>query len=117
MSRKTRVELTEDEIEVLLDALRFAYEELNDVNVDEPHEAYYWVLGGEGDEERSRSVMCREWHGGEQQLCEYHTRAAELRYPQGWRGYPGDTCRHGVYTGGSGIDWMCGPCELGDDDD
>jgi hypothetical protein len=28
----------------------------------------------------------------------------------------GDTCRHGVYVGGVGIDWMCGRCESGDDE-
>ena len=27
------------------------------------------------------------------------------------RGY----CKHGVYVGGCGIDWMCGQCENGDD--
>lgn len=110
---KNTVTLTDGEVELLLDALRFAYEEENNVDVDEAHEAYYWVL----DEDRGWRVMCREYQGGEQQLCEYHARAAELRYPQGWRGYPGDTCKHGMYTGGSGIDWMCGPCEMGDDDD
>lgn len=24
-------------------------------------------------------------------------------------------CKHGVYVGGCGIDWMCGECEFGDD--
>lgn len=28
-------------------------------------------------------------------------------------GYP---CRHGVYVGGIGADYMCGQCENGDDD-
>jgi hypothetical protein len=25
-------------------------------------------------------------------------------------------CRHGVYVGGCGIDWMCPACEFGDDE-
>lgn len=27
-----------------------------------------------------------------------------------------DRCKHGVHVGGSGIDWMCGACEMGDPD-
>ena len=38
----------------------------------------------------------------------------EAKYPQGWRHYPGDTCKHGVYVGGCGADLMCGACESGD---
>jgi hypothetical protein len=34
-------------------------------------------------------------------------------HPQGWRYYPGDTCPHGVYVGGCGVDLMCGTCESG----
>lgn len=34
-------------------------------------------------------------------------------YPQGWRAYPGDTCEHGKYTGGCGVDWICHWCEMG----
>lgn len=41
---------------------------------------------------------------------------AKERYPQGWQYYPGDTCPHGVYVGGCGIDHMCMACEMGDDD-
>ena len=33
------------------------------------------------------------------------------RYPQGWNYYAGDTCKHGVYTGGCGVDLMCPQCE------
>lgn len=36
------------------------------------------------------------------------------QYPQGWRYYPGDVCRHGMYVGGCGIDWICGYCENGE---
>jgi len=59
-------------------------------------------------------VMCRSWHGGHQVLCDPCEAEAEQRYPQGWRYYPGDVCKHGTYTGGCGIDWMCGPCEMGE---
>lgn len=38
-----------------------------------------------------------------------------IKYPQGWKHYPGDVCKHGTYVGGCGIDWMCGPCEMGED--
>ena len=24
-------------------------------------------------------------------------------------------CKHGIYVGGCGIDWMCGRCELEED--
>jgi hypothetical protein len=27
---------------------------------------------------------------------------------------PDGYCKHGVYVGGCGIDWMCGACECGD---
>ncbi len=33
-------------------------------------------------------------------------------YPQGWEYYAGDTCKHGRYVGGCGIDWMCPSCEM-----
>lgn len=47
--------------------------------------------------------------------CEVATRLLRLRYPQGWNYYAGDTCRHGVYTGGCGADNMCGACEMGEE--
>lgn len=47
-------------------------------------------------------------------LCQKHLDQAKARYPQGWSYYPGDICKHGAYVGGSGIDWMCGPCESGE---
>lgn len=61
-----------------------------------------------------RDIMCREWVSGEVQLCDLHLKDAEKNYPQGWRAYPGDVCPHGKYTGGSGIDRMCGYCENGE---
>lgn len=33
-------------------------------------------------------------------------------YPQGWVSYPGDTCKHGTYVGGCGVDLMCNTCEF-----
>lgn len=60
------------------------------------------------------TVPCGDYRGGRAVLCDRCERSAERRYPQGWRGYPGDTCRHGVYVGGCGIDRMCGACEMGE---
>ena len=59
-------------------------------------------------------VECGQYWGGEKQLCAPCQAEAERRYPQGWRGYPGDICKHGVYVGGCGEDLMCGACEAGD---
>lgn len=36
---------------------------------------------------------------------------AEARRLRAWRRNDDGTCRHGVYVGGVGIDWMCGQCE------
>lgn len=60
--------------------------------------------------------LCGVYRAGCKQLCADCEAEARLRYPQGWTGYPGDTCRHGVYVGGCGADYMCGACEAGDDD-
>ena len=60
-------------------------------------------------------IPCGEWHDGNV-YCKPHYEWYNKLYPQGWRSYPGDVCRHGMYTGGSGIDWMCGQCEMGDDE-
>ena len=57
---------------------------------------------------------CGKWYGGEQLLCDRCVSAEEMRYPQGWRYRPGNVCRHGVYVGGVGVDYMCGRCEMGD---
>lgn len=119
---KKQVMLTDDEIEVLLDALRENYEELNDADVREPHVVFtdqrYMYTDDDGVDHYSeaRDIMCGDRFWGSLQYCSYHERAYELWYPQGWNYYPGDVCPHGMYTGGSGIDWMCGPCEMGDDD-
>jgi hypothetical protein len=60
-------------------------------------------------------ITCGHWVVGEGNVfCETHNRVMEKRYPQGWRYYPGDVCSHGRYVGGSGADWMCGPCEMGE---
>ena len=58
---------------------------------------------------------CGKWLGGVKRLCGPCTAKAEREFPQGWSGYPGDTCSHGVYVGGCGIDYMCGACEAGDE--
>jgi hypothetical protein len=60
-------------------------------------------------------VTCGQYYGGEMHLCDSCEYIAHKRYPQGWRGYPGDVCRHGRYTGGSGADLMCPACEFGED--
>lgn len=57
---------------------------------------------------------CGRWEFGSQQMCDELERQMLVKYPHGWRHYPGDICRHGVYVGGSGIDWMCGRCEMGE---
>lgn len=58
-------------------------------------------------------VECGRWWGGERVYCtNCEDRLAEL-YPQGWVGYPGDVCQHGVYVGGCGIDHICPACEDG----
>ena len=58
---------------------------------------------------------CGDMYRGETVLCPKHLAQAEREYPQGWRAYPGDVCRHGVYVGGCGADLMCGRCEMGDE--
>lgn len=59
-------------------------------------------------------VACGEWWNGGYVYCEPHQKLYEQEYPQGWQSYPGDICPHGRYTGGVGIDLMCGLCEMGD---
>lgn len=63
---------------------------------------------------REVALVCGSYYGGEMFLCTACEAAASFEYPQGWRGYPGDTCKHGVYVGGCGVDWMCAHCELGE---
>lgn len=58
------------------------------------------------------SVTCGSYHGGRKVLCRKCEEVADEIFPQGWRGYPGDTCKHGVYVGGCGVDYVCGRCEL-----
>ena len=61
-----------------------------------------------------RTVMCGEYDAGGKVLCDVCLPVYEKLYPQGWSHYPGDVCVHGVYTGGCGVDWMCGHCEMGE---
>ncbi len=68
------------------------------------------------DEDNFRTVYvpCGEWFNGGNVFCAEHLELLRRDYPQGWQSYPGDVCRHGKYTGGVGVDLMCGPCEQGD---
>ena len=59
-------------------------------------------------------VRCGAYHCGDKVLCDPCESKAQRAYPQGWRFHPGDTCRHGAYTGGSGADLMCQRCENGE---
>lgn len=61
-------------------------------------------------------VQCGKFIYGGAVLCDDCTEKYREQYPQGWRYYPGDLCPHGVYTGGCGVDWMCGRCESGEDE-
>jgi hypothetical protein len=61
---------------------------------------------------RKISYKCGTFVGGRKVLCERCERVAEREYPQGWRGYPGDVCEHGVYVGGCGVDHICPRCEM-----
>jgi hypothetical protein len=58
---------------------------------------------------------CGEYYAGTQQMCPAHIEHYNARYPQGWDNYPGDRCKHGVYVGGVGADYMCWRCEMGED--
>lgn len=58
-------------------------------------------------------TICGQYVGGIIRLCPECDKQASIAYPQGWKVYPGDTCRHGVYTGGCGVDRMCFRCEQG----
>ncbi len=58
---------------------------------------------------------CGDNFYGEKVICDPCNTFAHARYPQGWSYYPGDTCPHGTYVGGCGIDWMCIRCESGDE--
>ena len=60
------------------------------------------------------AVYCGDWREGARVLCDKHYAEEAKRYPQGWRHYPGDVCKHGMYVGGCGIDWICQLCEDGD---
>ena len=59
-------------------------------------------------------ISCGSYFAGEKLLCLSCDNKAKRDYPQGWVGYPGDTCRHGTYVGGCGVDHICGACEAGD---
>lgn len=52
-------------------------------------------------------------HYGSKVHCSACETQLQVRYPQGWRFYPGDVCEHGAYVGGCGADHICGYCEEG----
>lgn len=56
---------------------------------------------------------CGSYYMGVMVLCEACHLSYGLRYPQGWKAYPGDVCEHGTYVGGCMVDHICGPCEAG----
>lgn len=58
-------------------------------------------------------VHCGDYDQDGKVMCDACLEQARKDYPQGWEHYPGDVCPHGNYTGGCGIDWMCGLCEAG----
>lgn len=61
-------------------------------------------------------VKCGSWFGGIKLICDPCMEKAQKEYPQGWRYYPGDVCKHGRYVGGCGADYLCPACEFGDDE-
>jgi hypothetical protein len=69
---------------------------------------------GDGADDRQIMADCGSWRAGTMVFCDRCQRRYEREYPQGWRGYPGDVCKHGRYTGGCGADLMCGACESGE---
>jgi len=65
---------------------------------------------------RIRSLECEGQHPHSilsDAACDECRPLYELLYPQGWSTYQGDVCEHGAYVGGVGADYMCGPCEMG----
>jgi hypothetical protein len=81
----------------------------------EPHDSLEeWRRGrDEEGEQLWEPVPCGEWYNGGKVYCQAHLDYYAQEYPQGWASYPGDVCMHGRYTGGCGIDWICGDCENG----
>lgn len=64
----------------------------------------------------NHDVKCGDHEVGRGKVfCEKCHAKNMKEYPQGWDYYPGDICKHGVYVGGCGADYMCGACENGED--
>lgn len=59
-------------------------------------------------------VKCGTYYAGVQEFCETCLKKYEKKFPQGWKYYPGDVCKHGNYVGGCGADYMCFRCENGE---
>ena len=67
--------------------------------------------------QNAHEVPCGKTVAGVVQMCNECVAKYNKIYPQGWSYYPGDTCKHGVYVGGCGVDYMCPQCENGEDVD
>ena len=76
----------------------------------------HFMVGGYTDLARNRTynIGCERF--GDATFNAALTRAEatlKKRFPLGWKYYPGDVCRHGIYVGG-GYDCACPACELGE---
>ena len=78
-------------------------------------EAKVEVFHFRGYEERTRELKCGTSWETVNQYCDECMAKYREQFPQGWKHYAGDCCKHGTYVGGIGIDWLCGACENGDE--
>ena len=78
-------------------------------------EAKVEVFYFRGYEERTRELKCGTSWETVNQYCDECMAKYREQFPQGWKHYAGDCCKHGTYVGGIGIDWLCGACENGDE--
>ena len=60
---------------------------------------------------KEHNITCGSSWNGRKVFCDPCEKKIQEQYPQGYDYYPGDRCKHGVYTGGCGIDYMCPRCE------
>ena len=60
-----------------------------------------------------RAIEAGHREGTLDMAIEDYQKKLEDKYPQGWRYYAGDTCKHGVYIGGE-YDCACYKCEVGE---
>ena len=74
----------------------------------------YCTMGGYTDCNRENLYRRAQQYWSDSQLDEAIAtveKKLEKQYPQGWRYYPGDICKHGTYVGGD-YDCACARCEL-----